>query len=183
MRIRVDEIPESGRNLHFHWDQGRFSHFVPADDPFPIELVRPLNVNLEIHKEPDHIRITGSIHGVLKTACHRCLGTFARSLNETVDLYLVEGKEDLSEEEVELELEDLDYEFFDGEVIEIDRLVAEQVFLALPVKVLCSDDCRGLCPNCGANLNEGTCSCRKAASDSPFSILEGFEINPPKVEK
>ena len=183
MRIRVDEIPESGRILHFHWDQNRFKVLLPPEDPFPVELVRPLNVDIEIRKEVDHIRVKGTINGVLGTSCHRCLGTFARSLSETVDLYLVEEKDDLSEEEAEMEMEDRDYEFFDGEVIEIDRLVAEQVFLAIPFKVLCSDDCRGLCPNCGANLNEGPCSCRKAASDSPFSILEGLEINPLKPGK
>lgn len=181
MRIRVDEIPEAGRILRFHWDQNRFSVFLPPEDPFPIELVRPLNVHLEIHKEVDHFRVTGTINGVLRTACHRCLRTFVHPLNETVDLYLVEEKEDVSEEEVELEMEDLDYEFFDGEVIEVDRLVAEQVFLSLPVKVLCSDDCKGLCPNCGANLNEESCSCKKTSQGSPFSILEGFQINPPKT--
>lgn len=182
MRIRVDEIPESGRRLHFHWDQSRFSLFLPPEDPFPVELARPLNVNLEIRKEVDHIRITGTIEGVLRTACHRCLTVFTRPLNETVDIYLVEEEESLSEEEIELEMEDLDYEFFDGEVIEIDRLVVEQVFLTLPLKVLCSEECKGLCPRCGANLNEDSCHCPRDSLDSPFSILKGMGAPPTKPE-
>lgn len=182
MRIRVDEIPESGKLLRFHWDQNRFSHFLPPEDPFQLELLHPLNVKLEIRRETDHIRVTGTIKGSLRTACHRCLTTFAHPLDETVDIYLMEDKGDLSEEEIELETEDLDYEFFDGEVIEIDQLVAEQVFLSLPFKVLCSDDCRGLCPRCGANLNEESCECDKTPIDSPFSILKGIGRHPPETE-
>jgi len=182
MRIRVDEIPESGRILRFHWDQSRFSHFLSPEDPFQMELLHPLNVNLEVRKEVDHIRITGTIEGILRTGCHRCLATFARPLNETVDIYLMEEKGDLSEDEIELETEDLDYEFFDGEVIEIDQLVAEQIFLSLPFKVLCSDDCRGLCPRCGANLNEESCGCGRISRDSPFSVLKGIGTHPPDTE-
>lgn len=171
MRIRVDEIPESGRTLRFHWDEEKLRQFVPPDDPFNPKLIRPVNVVLNLSKHPDHIRITGTIDGPLEVSCHRCLTPFTFPLKETVDIYLMEEDRLPEEEETELESEELAYEFFDGEVIEVDQLVAEQIFLALPFKVLCSEECKGICPGCGANLNEESCRCKVDDRPSPFSKL------------
>ncbi|MDA8308598.1 MAG: DUF177 domain-containing protein [Deltaproteobacteria bacterium] len=171
MRIRIDEIPESGRTLSFHWDQEMLGRFASADDPFSLKLLRPVNVVLFLDKRPDHIRITGTIKGALEVACHRCLKPFALPMDERVDIYLVTEEKIARDDEIELEPDELLYEFFDGEVIEVDRLVAEQIFLALPVKVLCSEDCKGICPRCGANLNEEACRCKTDSSPSPFAKL------------
>lgn len=179
MRIRVDEIPESGRFLHFHWDEDHLRQFLPPEDPFEIELVRPVNVDLEIQKRIDHIRITGTIRGVLRLGCHRCLKPFQWPMDETVDVFLLEEEKAPQEEELELEGEELDFEFFDGQIIEIDQLVAEQIFLALPFKVLCSEDCRGICPRCGVNLNDEECRCATEKEPSAFSRLEAIKSRLP----
>lgn len=175
MRIRIDEIPESGRFLHFHWDENRLNQFLPPDDPSELKLARPVNVDLEIQKRPDHIHISGAISGRLQLTCHRCAESFEYPLKEHVEVFLVEEDRAPKEEETELDLEELDYEFFDGEVIDIDTLVAEQIFLALPFKVLCSENCVGLCQRCGANLNEGPCQCEKGTDDSPFARLKSIQ--------
>lgn len=174
MRIRADEIPDSGRFLHFHWDEDRLNSFLPPEDPFALKLVRPVNVDLQIYRRTDHIRIQGTIEGVLQLACHRCLKPFEWFLNETVDVFLIEGEQTPEEEETDLEVDELDYEFFDGEIIEIDNLVAEQVFLALPYKVLCSETCKGLCQRCGANLNDEPCTCKKDNRGSIFAKLQSL---------
>jgi uncharacterized protein len=172
MRVRIDEIPESGRILRFHWDEDRLRQFVPPGDPFNLKLLRPVNVVLNFNRHPDHIRITGKIEGSLGVTCHRCLGRFVLLLNEPVDIYLVADARAPKAEEKELVRDELAHEFFDGEVVEVDQLVAEQIFLALPVKVLCSDDCKGLCPGCGANLNEEACRCKAGGRQSPFAKLK-----------
>lgn len=179
MRIRVDEIPESGRFLHFHWSEERLKEFLPPEDPHEIELDRPVNVDLEIRKHPNHIRIRGVIHGIFRVSCHRCLRSFSWTLDEKVDTFLMKAEAAPSDEEVELEREELEYEFFDGEVIEIDQLVAEQIFLALPVKFLCSETCKGLCPHCGSNLNMESCRCAEKRTDSPFAALEALKSQLP----
>jgi uncharacterized protein len=179
MRIRIDEIPDAGRFLHFHWDESRLNQFLPAEDPFELKLVRPVNVDLEINKRTDHIRVQGSIEGVVQVACHRCLKAFSRQLKETVDVFLISEERVPREEETELEPEEMDYEFFDGEVIEIDHLVAEQIFLSLPLKVLCSETCKGLCAGCGVNLNEEPCRCEGKGKDSPFAELEAIRTRLP----
>lgn len=179
MRIRVDEIPESGRTLRFHWDQEKMAEFVPPDDPFGLKLLHPVNVALTINRHRGHLRITGKIEGAIEVVCHRCLTAFEYPLNEDVDIYLVEEEQAPRDEEKELELEELAYEFFDGEVIEIDQLVAEQIFLALPVKVLCSEDCKGICPGCGATLNNEVCGCKAGGKGSPFEKLASIKSELP----
>ncbi|NLJ28827.1 MAG: DUF177 domain-containing protein [Deltaproteobacteria bacterium] len=178
MRIRVDEIPDLGRFLHLHWDQSQLSQFIPPDDPFEINLPHPVNVDLELNKFPDHIRIQGTLQGELQVNCHRCLTPVRLSLNEPIDLFLFSEEKAPQEDEIELEAEDLDYSYFDGEVIDIDLLIAEQIFLALPFKVLCSENCRGLCPGCGVNLNEEPCRCKKS-KETPFSKLEEIKARLP----
>lgn len=172
MRIRVDEIPESGRTVHLHWDQDRLNGFLPPDDPFEMKLIKPVNVDLEFQKHSDHVRVRGAIRGPLELACHRCLDPVRHPLDEKVDLFLIEEVRSPEETDTELDLEDLEYEFFDGQVIEVDQLIAEQIFLSLPHKVLCSEACRGLCPRCGANLNTETCRCDKGEDQSPFAKLK-----------
>ena len=183
MRVRIDEIPESGRTLRFHWDEGKLRQYLAPDDPFNLELLHPVNVVLNLNRRPDHIRITGKIEGSLEVNCHRCLRPFPLALNETVDIYMVANERMPKDEEKELEPDELLYEFFDGEVIEVDRLVAEQIFLALPVKLLCGDDCRGICPGCGANLNDETCRCKAPTGRSPFEMLKAIKIEGYKSPK
>lgn len=184
MRIRVDEIPDSGRFLHFHWDWNRLSQFLPPDDPFEIRLPRPIQAGLELQRRPDHVKVTGKITGTLEVACHRCLTLFSFALEEIIDLVMIREENAPDEEETELEEEELEFDFFDGEIIDIDHLVVEQIFLALPVKVLCSENCRGLCPGCGANLNEEPCRCSKDRSSSAFSKLQAVRTKlPPDTRK
>jgi len=175
MRVRVDEIPESGRTLRLHWEEDRLAQFVPPDDPFNLKLMRPVNVALHLAKHPDHVRITGKISGSIEVCCHRCLKPFALPLNEPVDIFLIAKERMPGHEEKELDAEELLYEFFDGEVIEVDRLIAEQIFLGLPVKVLCGENCKGICPGCGANLNEEVCRCKIEGRQSPFAKLKDLK--------
>lgn len=182
MRIRVDEIPDAGRFLHFHWGDEQLRQHLLPDDPFDVRLARPLNVHLEVYRRPDHIRIEGRLLGTLGFTCHRCLKGFTESLDEAVNVFLYEQQKAPEQEETQLARGELSYEFYDGEIIEIDQLVLEQVLLALPVKVLCSEACLGLCLHCGANLNDESCGCRKQVQDSPFSKLDAIRQKLPNPE-
>jgi uncharacterized protein len=177
MRVHVDEIPEAGRFLQFHWGEERFQHFLPPDDPLSICFERPLHAELEIHKQPDHIRVRGLIRAEFRLVCHRCLESYPWRLEQPVDLFLLQQKEseDQTEEDQDKDLDDLDYEFFDGEEIDIDLLVVEQIVLALPFKALCSEECNGICPHCGANLNLEPCRCAGRQADSPFARLQAIK--------
>jgi uncharacterized protein len=175
MRIRIDEIPDAGRFLHFHWGEDRLQRFILPGDPRVVSLVRPVAVQLEIYKEQDHVRIQGSMQGALRVPCDRCLEIVTWPLEQKLDIFLIQEESPEVEEEIELDLGDLEYQFFDGEVIDIDQLVAEQIFLALPFKTLCSEECQGICPGCGANRNQEDCRCENQNQRSPFAVLEAVK--------
>ncbi len=177
MKMRIDDIPESGKTLDFQWDEKHFHDFFSPDDPVELGLAHPLDVHLEIYRQSDHVRITGSVQGALRAACHRCLKPFEWTLDESVDAYLMQAPEGMTEdEEIEVDSEEeMDLEFFEGDVIDIDRFVLEQIFLAIPYKLLCSESCRGICPGCGADLNDEECKCKGGASASLFTVLKGLK--------
>jgi len=81
------------------------------------------------------------------------------------------------EEEVELAEEDLIAATYDGEEIDFSDEIAEQVLMAIPFKPLCSEDCRGLCSSCGADLNMSTCGCDRQDMSLKFSALKNFKVD------
>jgi uncharacterized protein len=86
-------------------------------------------------------------------------------------VYLVVPREGADQEEVELLDEDMEVDFVKGDAVDLSDMVREQIYLSLPVRSICKESCRGLCPVCGANLNETSCSCGKAESHPAFSKL------------
>ena len=78
----------------------------------------------------------------------------------------------IPEEEIELTAEQMDLIPFNGSRIDLRQAVAEQVLLALPIKPLCSRQCKGLCPRCGLNLNHGPCQCPPQEPAGPFAALK-----------
>jgi Predicted metal-binding, possibly nucleic acid-binding protein len=83
------------------------------------------------------------------------------------------SKED---EGIELTEEDLEFGSYQNEEIDLAGLLGEEIRLALPIRFLCKEDCKGLCPKCGANLNEGPCPCPKYKEGSPFAVLKDFTL-------
>jgi uncharacterized protein len=81
-----------------------------------------------------------------------------------------------AEEQHELQPEDLNIAVFDGEGIELDDLVREELLLALPVNVLCREDCKGLCPVCGIDRNLSNCQCENDAVDSRWQKLKELQM-------
>jgi len=75
------------------------------------------------------------------------------------DLLYLPHTENVGEGEVEIEEDDLETAFYRDEVIDLGQLMKEQFYLVLPMKPLCQEACRGLCPHCGANLNQSSCTC------------------------
>ena len=77
----------------------------------------------------------------------------------------------------ELEEEDLDLSFYEGEEIDLSPLVQEQIILALPTRPLCRESCKGLCPQCGVNLNVQTCTCATVVDDPRLEVLRTLRVN------
>jgi uncharacterized protein len=117
------------------------------------QLVSAMKGSLRLQLFGRRLRVAGVFAVRVELACHRCLAVFVHKLSdqfeELVDL-IGPGEET---EEAELAVVTVDNQF------DLTPLLVEQMWLAWPIKVLCRPDCLGLCLNCGANLNEGLCSC------------------------
>jgi uncharacterized protein len=137
--------------------------FEPGSVDFGAENSRqvgPLIWSATAERAGDEIRIAGSLKATLETSCSRCLDPAQCDIDKTFDLFFRENDEDLiDEDEVELTEEDTRTAFFAGTRLAIGDVLREQVLLALPMKALCRVDCKGLCPVCGTNRNQNTCTC------------------------
>ena len=110
--------------------------------------------------------------------CDRCLASVTFDLEPKVTLVVERRDEEEGSTEHELQEDELGIVEVEGEVLETRPLVAEQVLLHLPAKPLCRQDCAGLCPTCGADLNAGPCGCAEGEGDARWAALAAFKNKP-----
>jgi uncharacterized protein len=127
--------------------------------------VEPLEVRATAELLEGQIRVTGELHTRLEMACARCLEPVNEDVAREFDLFYRPLASMTKEEEERLKLDDTEIAFFEGEGLFLADVLAEQVLLALPMKVICRSDCRGLCPQCGVNLNNEECRCEAHVAD------------------
>ena len=124
--------------------------------------------------DDESLHLRAQVRARLGLQCGRCLEPFSQPQSHELDVFfLPHAKEHQAREEVdEVELSDREMvvAYYKGDRIDLGELVREQLFLALPMKRLCSDTCRGLCPRCGTNLNLAPCAC--APEESHFLPLK-----------
>jgi uncharacterized protein len=131
----------------------------------------PLEVRATAELIEGQIRVSGAFHTRLELVCARCLEQVGEEVSREFDLYYRPASEKPGKEEMQLKDGDTEVSFFEGEGLFLADVLAEQVLLAIPMKVICRSDCRGLCPQCGANLNGESCRCEARGSDPRLAPL------------
>src|SRR5215831_10036831 len=133
----------------------------------------PLVWSAQVERAGEEIRVTGSLTGAVEWSCSRCLEPAHCGISRSFDLFFRQRDEEFFDEDDDVELtdEDMRTSFFTGTQLEIGDIMREQVLLALPMKVLCRVDCKGLCPVCGINLNSGTCTCSREEFNPHMDVL------------
>ena len=158
---------------------GHFSRtFQPAEveqEGDSYRVVQPVSLDFNIHKDKDRFRLEGTVRTELELACSRCLEPFRLPVDAAFDLRYHPASEMSSVEESGIEEEDLETSYYRDEQIDLNELMREQFYLALPMKPLCQDGCRGLCPQCGTNLNQGACDCAAEWKDPRLAPLEAIK--------
>jgi uncharacterized protein len=137
-------------------------------------IVAPVDLAFEIHKDKDKFRLVGTVTTELELACSRCLEPFRLPVAAPFDLRYLPASEASTEADREVDDEDLETSYYENDAIDLNGLLREQFYLALPMKPLCQDDCRGLCPQCGTNLNTGSCSCAPVWEDPRLAPLKNL---------
>lgn len=146
----------------------------PASDDF--RVAAPVALHLLVRKDDGRVRLEGRVSARLSVPCSRCLEPFDVPVDSPFDLRYVpqvtlaaSGAKDHDDNEIGED--DLSTAPYDGESIDLGQVLEEQFYLALPMKPLCRDDCRGLCPACGTNLNLQSCSCDTTWVDPRMDAL------------
>ena len=137
---------------------------------------------LDIYADGTHVFANGTFDGELTVACSRCIGPVKIALHEPLRVTFMpqhempaEAEETDAEEGPEVGSEDLDLFPYDGEVVDLEPLLREQFVLAVPFAPLCTESCKGLCPQCGIDRNAGTCQC-EAPVDPRLAALKGLKL-------
>jgi len=143
------------------------------DDAY--RVVAPVDLAFEIHKDKDKFRLVGTVKTELELPCSRCLEPYRLVVDAPFDLRYLPASEASAEAEREIEEEDLGVSYYRDEQIDLNELLREQFYLALPMKPLCQEDCKGLCSQCGTNLNTGTCSCAAEWVDPRLAALKALK--------
>jgi uncharacterized protein len=160
MIIRVSDIQDDGVLLA---NAGEFG--VPfADRAWRLETVR-----LHVTREGDDVLVTGEFDAAVPLTCSRCLEEFRRPVHAAVAARY--APRPAVPGDVELGSDDLDLDFYDHDELNLDSLIETETTLALPMKPLCREDCRGLCPVCGGNRNVTPCTCEGRAPDPRLAVL------------
>jgi uncharacterized protein len=119
-----------------------------VEDAPVLGLATPLRVRVEASKVGDKYLLAGRVSGAVSLKCDRCLEAFRSDLEIPFSVFLVSPKSGQSEAEAELLDEDLEVDFIHGETLDLDATIKEQIFLSLPMKSICKEECLGLCLLC-----------------------------------
>jgi uncharacterized protein len=191
MVVQVEQIREEGLNLVEPIKREVFVEALsgPRGKDTGFEIVNSSPLSVELHKVSGGVLLKGKFDARVQCPCKRCLRDVESDLPVRFTLNLVsraempanDGAEAEDDEVAEavgsFELGDADDEWFDGRTIDLDPIVQEQVLLALPMNVLCKEDCLGLCPSCGQDLNEAKCGCDTKVVDPRFATLKNIKLN------
>ncbi len=136
-------------------------------------LIGDIKYLLAVSKVNREILADLTVAYTMERPCDRCLNltresvesTFQTKLVDVADRQVIEDEEDISE-----------YEYMEQNKVDIENWVREIVLVSMPMKLLCSDDCKGICPSCGGDLNETECNCAEYSNDPRLDILKNLDI-------
>ncbi|HYX28910.1 MAG TPA: DUF177 domain-containing protein [Pyrinomonadaceae bacterium] len=170
MRIDVENLEKSGGKIARTYGIDELTF-----DEQELKVLEPVTVSGRV-RQRNEVELRGDLHTKVAVPCGRCL----KPVEFAIDVEFAERFTPAvvwkHEEQHELSEDDLSLAAFDGQAIELDDLVREEITLALPGHVLCDEACKGLCPNCGTDLNVSTCDCSTKQIDSRWEKLKDLRF-------
>ena len=167
MRIELASL-ESGKGAFAHAYE--LGDIVLKDDR--VSLLEAPAVSGGIRQKGNRAHVSGKLTGRAQVECDRCLKLVELPIDSHFKLEYVTAEDYRAQQAVELTEQDLDLSVFDGEAIDIDELVMEELLLAVPDHILCNVNCKGLCAVCGVDKNSTVCGCETREVDPRWAGLE-----------
>ncbi|HTK80734.1 MAG TPA: DUF177 domain-containing protein [Bacteroidota bacterium] len=165
LKIRISGLSNGKHDYHFTAD--------PSEIHLEENFVDPVEVTAVLDKTPGQIYVRANITTAAHFQCDRCLEDFKQNVAASYNMFYVfeepsAGRYDPAEVQVMSP---------DATSIDLTEDVRQMVALSVPLKLLCSESCKGLCPSCGANWNERTCDCKQQQGDHRFEGLQNLLKN------
>ncbi|MBI5442678.1 MAG: DUF177 domain-containing protein [Deltaproteobacteria bacterium] len=168
--VVVDTLPAEGKTFPLEIPAQEINGFLASEGVSEAEAVGDAVGEAKAYRSGRDVFVLGTVRVRIAYQCVRCLEPFEEDLK--TDFHRVfSAEEEYGAGEVELRKEDLDVEPIEGDSIDLARVAAEEISLALRAHPVCREACRGLCPTCGANLNAEQCRCPPAPVDPRFAVL------------
>jgi len=170
MRIELENL-EGGKS--------DFAHVYNPDDLNPVDervnLSGPAKVTGRIRLAGNEVFVNGHVETRAQVECDRCLKPVQIPVNADFELEYITGTEYESSGVAELTEAEMSVSVFDGDGIDVDEIVKEQILLAVPTRMLCREDCKGICPQCGTDRNTGACKCVTEEIDPRWAALKNLK--------
>lgn len=180
MKLVVDQIKDTPVVIHFDEPVADFPLLADMQNDTGCRITGNIQGDISATREFDNIRVTGRVTAPLALFCSRCLVDFTSFVdtNFTIFFRKASGSATSASAEEELELGEMDLlsSTYCGDEIDLTHEIEEQVAMEIPLKPLCHDDCKGLCHQCGTDLNTSSCSCSKEPVSIKFSALKDFKV-------
>lgn len=171
MKVRVSDINEDGLRIET-FENAEWLVNVPelSDGDKNTKLTSRFDIDLQLNKVLREVTVSGNVQFSIEAPCSRCLKTVKLDLKPEVNLVLT-PKQSTREED-----DDINHETYAGDEVDISDYLREHIAMSLPFKVVCSENCKGLCPSCGINLNDETCECDNQRIDPRLAVLKNLKI-------
>jgi len=162
MKILISDIGDEGLDVAFE----------ETIETGEVKLLSPVKASFHIDKVNEEILVKGDLSALLEMECSRCLKQFEEERDVKVNVVFHPLEELRGEEKHEIKDDELDMGFYRGDELDLKDLLREQILLTVPMKPLCSEGCRGICPWCGADMNIVNCTCEKKGLDQRLTVLK-----------
>jgi uncharacterized protein len=174
VKINVNDIDDVGKVLVYSEPTDTLNTLLPHGNVRDFEFQKPAEVRLGYRRSGRELFFYGRVLSHVIGHCGRCLEKYTFDVADDFSFVLV-PKSPMAAE-VELNDEDLDLSFYEGDEVDVSPLVLEQIVLSLPTRPLCQESCRGLCPQCGINRNNESCSCVIDQGDPRLAVLRNLKV-------
>lgn len=179
MKISIDHISEKPLELHSQEPALSFPLLAQMQADGTCSFIGPVRCDATVVREYDHVRVAGRITVPVALVCSRCLVDYESLLDSSFTIIFRKATAEVGvlEEETELSEQDLIASCYHGDEIDMTHEIEEQISMEVPLQPLCGDNCKGLCPECGTDLNHDTCSCSASQFNFKFSALKDFKAS------
>ena len=172
MVFDIEQVGEEGLAFKFQIYKDQFE--IDQED---CSLNKDVDVNGFLFRVGDDINLKGNVNTELTLECSRCLNQFVYPVDSRMKAHFVPSNHDSNlSGKVELHVSDIDTEVYKDKRIDLTQSIRDRILLMVPVVCLCTDDCKGICPQCGININEGSCECVSDSSIDPrLEVLKNLK--------